>query len=210
MTRCDPRLKIAFGAGGRPTRFTTSHTFRSSTHCLRFNKPSPSDTASRTQRVARWFHRVRETSISSLRAIVIGGPPLEDPTNVQKNSSGVKRENRQRHICCSWHAGRGGTPDLAGSAIAGIRGKLEPLRYKGDNALHNARPAGDGWRRFACPFSSGGSDRARSRRVRPRSRRRPLHSPKGRTGLWLERSPADRLVSRTRATGGELVDHAQW
>ena len=88
---------------------------------------------------------MRETSISSLRAIVIGAPPLEDPTNAQKNRSGVKREP-PRHICSSWHAGRGGTPVLAGSAIPGIGGKLEPPRYKGVKTLHIARPAGDAWR----------------------------------------------------------------
>ena len=39
--------------------------------------------------------------------------------------------NRQRHICCSWHAGRGGTPVLAGSAIPGIGGSWNRFAIKG-------------------------------------------------------------------------------
>ena len=111
-------------------RLTTWRTFRSSTHCLRFNKPSPSKNARRTQRVAQWYHRVRETSISSLRAIVIGGSPLEDPIYVHKNSSGVEREPPAPHLlflaCRPWrNAGPGGFGD------PGHWRKLEPLCYKG-------------------------------------------------------------------------------
>src|ERR1700734_1977337 len=39
--------------------------------------------------------------------------------------------NRQHHICRSWHAGGGGTPVLAGSAIPGIGGSWNRFAIKG-------------------------------------------------------------------------------
>ena len=44
---------------------------------------------------------------------------MEDPINVKKTVA-ASSANRQRHICCSRHAGRGGTPVLAGSAAYAV------------------------------------------------------------------------------------------